>query len=323
MNGLNLKTVDLFCGCGGMSLGFMEAGYDVVAAVDYWKPAVETYRTNLGASVFELGLDNEDVAVSFVRGISPDVVIGGPPCQDFSIAGNRDETAGRASLTLSFAAAVVACHPRCFVMENVPTALKSNTYSTAFEMLHDAGYGITAKVLDASRCGVPQARKRCFSIGVLGQDDGFLDAELEKHLSEKQMTVRDYMGDALDVEHYFCMPRSYKRRGIFSVDEPAATVRGMNRPVPATYNRHPGDTADPATVRALTEEERGWLQTFPKWFKWQGSKADVNQMIGNAVPVNLARYVAGVLRLYLDRMEMAEMVASAFESDADKSRWLA
>lgn len=317
------RVVDLFCGCGGMSLGFEEAGFDVVAAVDNWEPAIAVHEANLDVPVFDVDLNDVAAAADLVRGFSPDIIIGGPPCQDFSIAGNRDETAGRASLTLSFADIIGLVKPPVFVMENVYTAPKSKTYAEAFRRFRDAGYGLTLKVLDASFCGVPQARKRAFTVGILGGEDDVLVGELEAHLAEKQMTVRDYLGDALGTEYYFCIPRSYKRRAIFSIDEPSATIRGMNRPIPATYKKHPGDVCDPADCRVLTEEERGWLQTFPKWFKWQGSKADVNQMIGNAVPVNLARYVAGVLRLYLDRMEMAEMVASAFESDADKSRWLA
>ena len=84
-------------------------------------------------------------------------------------------------------------------------------------MLSDAGYGLTARVLDASRCGVPQARKRFILIGHLGSEDGFLDDELEAGLADKQMTVRDYLGDKLRTQYYYMHPRSYARRGVFSI----------------------------------------------------------------------------------------------------------
>ncbi len=99
------------------------------------------------------------------------------------------------------------------------------------QMLSDAGYGITTRVLDASRCGVPQKRQRFFLVGKLGERDGFLDEALTSNLSNKQMTVRDYLGDTLNTEFYYMHPRSYNRRAVFSIDEPAATIRGINRPI--------------------------------------------------------------------------------------------
>lgn len=310
-----MRAVDLFCGFGGMSLGFSKAGFDVVAAFDNWKPAIDVYRANLKTPAMGLDLSDADVAADAVRRYAPDIVIRGPPCQDFSIAGNRDEDGGMAELTLAFADIVTRVRPRCFVMENVPTAKESDTYAKAFGRFREAGYGLTVKVLDASLCGVPQARERCFTVGILGEDDDALASELESRLAEKQMTVRDYLGDDLGTDYYFCMPRSYKRRGIFSIDEPAATVRGMNRPMPSTYKKHPGDACDPSDCRALTEEERGWLQTFPKGFQWKGSKADVNQMIGNAVPVNMARFVAEVLKAHLNGESVPEGLAEATFGD--------
>lgn len=319
-----VTVVDLFCGCGGMSLGFERAGFDVVGAVDVWGAALAVHAKNLSHETRAMDLSDVGAAVSYVLEKGVDVIIGGPPCQDFSIAGNRDESAGRASLTLSFADVVCQVRPRAFVMENVYVALKTKTYAEAFERFRAAGYGLTAMVLDASRCGCPQARKRCFTIGMLGGSDDELADSLASHLSDKQMTVRDYFGDRLGFEHYFVMPRSYARRGIFSVDEPAATVRGMSRPMPSTYRRHPRDTCEPSQAHVLTLAERGWFQTFPEWFEFFGSKADMAQMIGNAVPANMARYVASVLMGHLCEMDgvafdderIVEVTRSTFEGDS-------
>lgn len=94
-------------------------------------------------------------------------------------------------------------------VENVYNIERFSTVTTLKQMLVDAGYGITTRVLDASRCGVPQKRHRFFLIGKLGEKNGFLDETLVSNLSCKQMTVRDYLGDALNTEFYYMHPRSY------------------------------------------------------------------------------------------------------------------
>jgi DNA (cytosine-5)-methyltransferase 1 len=106
------------------------------------------------------------------------------------------------------------------------------------------------------------------------------------------MTLREYFGDDLNTEYYYRHPRNYSRRAIYSVDEPAATVRGVNRPIPAGYKKHPGDPASPKKARPLSTDERARIQTFPPGFKWIGTKTNREQMIGNAVPVKLAEFVA-------------------------------
>ncbi|MBP0033773.1 MAG: DNA cytosine methyltransferase [Roseofilum sp. Belize BBD 4] len=97
-----MKTVDLFAGCGGMSLGFQNAGFNLVAGFDIWRKAIQTYQENFDHPIFEQDLADLD-AYKIVRYFQPDMIIGGPPCQDFSSAGKRDESLGRANLTLSFA----------------------------------------------------------------------------------------------------------------------------------------------------------------------------------------------------------------------------
>ena len=159
------------------------------------------------------------------------MIIGGPPCQDFSHAGKRVE-ASRASLTESYAKISDAIRPKYFVMENVDRAEKSKAFECARSIFKDAGYGLTQMVLDASKCGVPQKRKRFFCIGALGREDDFMRNILESGISKKSTTMRDYFGDTLDFEFYYRHPRNYNRRAVFSIDEPAPTMRGVNRPVP-------------------------------------------------------------------------------------------
>ena len=298
-----IKAVDLFAGCGGLSLGFENAGCEIVAAFENWGLAADCYEQNFRHPVYRTDLNNVDEAVSIIQALDINMIIGGPPCQDFSHAGKRVE-ASRASLTESYAQIISKIKPKYFLMENVDRAQKSQAYATAREIYKESGYGITERVLTASYCGVPQRRKRFFCIGILGEEDGVLDAILSKNLSNTEMTLRDYFGDSLDIEFYYRHPRNYSRRGVFSIDEPAPTMRGVNRPVPKGYPGHPKD-AGPVTqdLRPLTTLERSLVQTFPSNFKWVGSKTDREQMVGNAVPVNLGTYVAKALIEHIEQRE--------------------
>lgn len=297
---MNLRTVDLFAGGGGLSLGFSNAGFNVIAAFDNWAPAISLYSLNFKTHpIIKLDLASHK-AENVIREFSPEIIVGGPPCQDFSSAGKRDESLGRADLTKSFANIVKELHPPFFVMENVDRAFKSGAFAKAKEIFRKSGYGLSIRILDASLCGVPQLRKRLFVIGELNGNDGFLEPALDRHLSSNPMTLRDYFGNTLGIEHYYRHPRSYARRGVFSVDEPSPTVRGVNRPIPAGYLGHPGDTVSvTSSVRPLTTKERSMIQTFPRTFILDGNKTDTEQIIGNAVPVRLAEYVATRLKEYL------------------------
>ena len=167
------------------------------------------------------------------------------------------------------------------------------------EILTDAGYGISTRVIDASLCGVPQKRKRFFLIGKLNAKNGFFDDAIVANMSNTPMTVRDYLGDVLHTQFYYMHPRSYNRRAVFSIDEPSATIRGINRPIPKNYKKHPADKTDISDgVRALTTRERGYLQTFPDTFLFPGAKTDVELAIGNAVPPALAKYIANSIILF-------------------------
>lgn len=132
------------------------------------------------------------------------------------------------------------------------------------------------------------------------------------------MSIRDYLGDKLGVNYYYRHPRNYNRRGIFSIDEPSPTVRGVNRPVPAGYKKHSGDPAEIelSEVRPLTTIERSYLQTFPKNFKFEGTKTNLEQMIGNAVPVNLAEFLASnILEYEEEKQYKKSMQESLFSNE--------
>jgi len=315
---MKLTAVDLFCGCGGLSRGLGNAGFEVLAGLDSWKQAISVYAANNpGHDAIVHDLSDEEATYAVVSGYAPFLVAGGPPCQDFSSAGKREEGA-RADLTVKYARLIARVRPTAFIMENVERAKLSDAYREATEIYREAGYGISLRVLDASRVGVPQKRKRLVMVGVHGENDGFLDARLDSCLSNPVTTVRGYLGGEIGFEHYYRHPRSYARRAIYSIDEPSATIRGVNRPMPSNYAKHEGDTADPdpSRVRALTFRERARIQSFPADYVWpEGiSKAAAEQMIGNAVPVLLGEFVGRQLAEHLAESGRTEAESGFLEA---------
>ena len=166
-------VIDLFCGCGGLSLGFEQAGYNVLVGVDVWKDALITYKANhTNSKTLQADLMNlspEDV-VDTIGTSSVDVIIGGPPCQGFSIAGKRIIDDERNKLYKSFVRMVEYFKPKAFVMENVPNILTMGEGIIKQSILKDfkeLGYHVTTKVLLASNYGVPQNRRRAVFVGLL------------------------------------------------------------------------------------------------------------------------------------------------------------
>lgn len=293
-----MRVVDLFCGGGGLSHGLTQAGHEVVAAYDWWQPALDFYNRNIqDHHAYKLDLSNVAKSVAEIRRWKPDVIVGGPPCQDFSSAGKRDENGGRASLTISYARIVTAVRPKMFVMENVERAIKTKTYRNALRMFKEAGYELSVAVLDASLCGAPQARKRIVVVGGLKFSVAEIVDIYRANQAHSPLTVREYFGKDLNIDFYYRHPRSYARRGVFSVDEPSPTIRGVNRPIPQGYPGHSGDAAPITTkgLRPLTTRERSRIQTFPATWDLCGNKSDIEQIIGNAVPCALGEFVGRAL----------------------------
>ena len=298
-----MHAVELFCGAGGMSLGFMRAGIKVVRAYDNSPEAILVYRRNLGDHAELLDLNALNTYGPAIAVLAPDLVFGGPPCQDFSPAGARVEGAN-ADLTKVFAMVVSVARPDWFVMENVAHAGRSVAFHAARDILAKAGYGLTQVVLDAAFYRTPQHRRRLFLIGRLEEEDGFLEAALLGAAASSPMTLRDEFGDDIAPFLYF-HPRYRDRRGIRSADEPAATIRNAMRPMPEAYVPHPAD-AHPAAhqpgttacsgrpMPSLTRDQVARVQGFPADWDWDpaGSLALRDKLVSNAVPSRLAEAVA-------------------------------
>ena len=122
MNKNTYKVLDLFCGCGGMSLGFEKVGYDVLLGIDIWKDALETYKYNHHDSQVlqaDMSTLTGETVESLIGASNVDVIIGGPPCQGFSLAGKRIVDDERNKLYKGFVRMVQYFKPKAFVMENV------------------------------------------------------------------------------------------------------------------------------------------------------------------------------------------------------------
>lgn len=163
-------VLDLFCGAGGLSLGFVEAGFRLVSAVDSNAAAIATHDVNFGghATLADLTAGPALPATT--------VVTGGPPCQGFSSAGSREAGDARNTLVSWFAQTVAELRPRAFVFENVEGFLTTERGTRVFDLLDPllaAGYHIQLRKVNAANYGAPQHRKRILAIGGLGWTPSF------------------------------------------------------------------------------------------------------------------------------------------------------
>lgn len=166
----HLTVLDLFCGAGGLSWGFTNAGYEILHAVDNDPVAVRTYQTNLGPHVVCKNAA-EPLALPATA-----IIIGGPPCQGFSSAGLRRAGDVRNTLVGQFARVIAALRPLAFVFENVEGFLTSEDGSYVFDLLTpviDAGYRVHVRKVNAANYGIPQHRKRVIAIGGRGWNPTF------------------------------------------------------------------------------------------------------------------------------------------------------
>ena len=169
-----LIAIDLICGCGGFSYGFKQAGFKMALGIDMWKDATTTYKHNFP----EASVINEDITLVDAETIMKkagckegeiDVIIGGPPCQGFSLSGKRMIDDPRNKLYKSFVSLVEQIQPKVFVMENVPGLIRLFGGKVKEEVLSDfsaIGYRVKVQQLSSDDYGVPQQRKRVFFVGI-------------------------------------------------------------------------------------------------------------------------------------------------------------
>lgn len=196
-------VLDMFCGCGGLSRGFMDAGYEVLLGIDNNKAALETFAANHGSAVVLNG-DLFDPGTIFematlIKNKEVDVIIGGPPCQGFSLTGSRLEDDPRNTLFLSMVNAVAYFQPKAFLLENVPglaTLYNGKSKDAIIREFSDLGYSVSYKILYGPDYGLPQIRKRLFFVGVKGEEEFKFPAPT--HTPDNYVTTEDAIGDLHD-----------------------------------------------------------------------------------------------------------------------------
>ena len=199
MGVMSLRAIDLFCGAGGLSLGLTNAGIEIVCAVDNWSVATNTYSANFDHPILAADISKLTAAdiLKFGRVRGVDVVVGGPPCQGFSVQRIGSDLDGRNSLVLEFARLVIEFRPRMFLMENVPGLLgrRGRPLAEAFERtLSASGYNVQWILLNACDYGVPQARRRVMIYGWPDGEPGF-EFPTPTHGPNDYLTVWDAIGD--------------------------------------------------------------------------------------------------------------------------------
>jgi DNA (cytosine-5)-methyltransferase 1 len=202
-----MTVVDLFSGCGGLSKGFMDAGYDVVLGVDHDAASLETFKLNHGHSkAMQLDLFKKE-SISEIKkalgGIKPDVIVGGPPCQGFSLTGTRNFDDKRNRLYLAMIEAVAELKPKAFLVENVPGLARLYDGSVKDEIISrftELGYKVTMQILCAADYGVPQIRKRVVFVG-LRKELGEFEFPAPKLSPEKYITASEAIGDLPELKN--------------------------------------------------------------------------------------------------------------------------
>lgn len=195
-----MKIIDIFSGAGGLSLGFEKAGFDTVLAIDKWKDAIDTFNSNhsskVGTTIDIHDFSNDSLQKYKDQDITG--IIGGPPCQGFSLVGTRDTNDPRNSLYIEYVRFVSVIKPKFFVLENVSglLSLKKGIYKddiiTRFD---EIGYNVSFKLLTASDYGVPQSRKRVFFIGLNKEFFGDTHFNFDSLSKEDMVSTMDALSD--------------------------------------------------------------------------------------------------------------------------------
>jgi DNA (cytosine-5)-methyltransferase 1 len=308
-----MKVISLFSGAGGMDLGFSQAGYSIVWANDIWQDAVKTYRLNLGDHI--VCRDMRFINTSEIP--DADVLIGGFPCQGFSVANrNRHAADERNALYLQLLRVLKEKQPKFFVAENVK-GIKSLEGGKVFEMIlsdfEAAGYRVEHAVLNAADYGVPQRRERVFFVG--SRNDLKINLRFPPSCTHAPREIANAaglipwvgVGDALknipdpdeenslgnhDYSRYKLRFNGYLGHRTIDPELPAPTItaRGDDRGGVVILH-HPNN------LRRLTARETAVVQSFPETYKFYGPKTTVYRQVANAVPPMLAKAIAEWLKI--------------------------
>lgn len=302
-----MKVVSLFCGCGGLDMGFVKAGYDIVWANDFDKYAVQTYNANFETKAICGDINEIDYNTIPIH----DILIGGFPCQPFSMMGKeRGFNDERGTLFLRFIDIINnqisrGNKPSAVVLENVRNLMRhdnGNTYKVIKSELENLGYQVNCQVLNSADYGVPQARQRTFIVC-------FADQSIRYKYPPKielATTLQDQLEEDVP-DKYFLSDRIKKTilsTGTGGYSAKYETDLKIARPLCATMAKmHRAGQDNYVTqrgkLRRLTPRECARLQGFSDDFEIPVSDAQAYKQFGNAVTVNVSQAIAESLKKYI------------------------
>ena len=289
-------VLDLFAGCGGLSLGFEAAGFRTIG-FEMVAPAVDTYNRNLKGECFSQFLT---VGYEYPADENIDIIIGGPPCQPFSRFGNQMGIEDARDGFPIFIDAISRFQPKVFLFENVANILGRHKWylDLIIQKLESLGYYVEYRILNAVDYGVPQNRERLICVG---HRSSFTYPKKET----KKVTVQQAIGDTMyspEPESKILTPRQDEYIAVYEQKSHCINPRDLYPDKPArtiTCRNLAGATSDMQRVRLkdgrrrrLTDREAARLQSFPDWFGFCGTETAIFNQIGNAVPPLLAYKLA-------------------------------
>lgn len=314
-------VLDLFAGCGGLSLGFEAAGFKTIG-FEMVNEAVATYNKNLRGDCYNQFLE---VGYEYPMPDNIDIVIGGPPCQPFSRFGNQMGIEDARDGFPVFIDAVRRLQPKVFLFENVANILGRHKWylDLIVKELQNLGYYVDYKILNAVDYGVPQNRERLICVGHRSTFS-FPAKELRK------ATVAEAIGDTMlspEPESKILTPRQDEYIAVYEKKSHCVNPRDLYPNKPArtiTCRNLAGATSDMQRVRLadgrrrrLTDREAARLQSFPDWFEFEGTETKRFNQIGNAVPPLLAYKIAlQVKKAYYAKQQSPEYVLSRMIPDS-------
>ena len=312
-----MKVVSLFAGIGGFDLGFVQAGHQILWANDIWRDAAETYKLNFGDQI--VCQDVKDISTDVIPDC--DIIIGGFPCQGFSLANQkRNELDERNSLYLEFVRILRDKQPPYFIAENVKGILslgKGSVFQTILKDFSDIGYDVKPTVLNAADYGVPQTRERVLIFGT--RRDFSLKIEFPPKATHQKLNGVPIppdkqrwigVGHALqdipepEAEHslknheaskYKLRFNGYLGHRVINPELPCPTITARGDEKGGVVVHH-----HPNNHRRISAREAALIQSFPVDFDFHGGKTSIYRQVANAVPPKLAFAIAKLFPVNYD-----------------------
>lgn len=297
-----LSVVSLFSGCGGMDLGF-SGGFDFLGthykkhdfeflwANDINNAACRTYQKNLGSHIVAGDIWQSLNSIS----TTPDVIVGGFPCQDISVNGKGLGVEGkRSGLYRAMVEAVARLKPRIFIAENVKGLLMRHNKASLDKILHDfraLGYDVSYQLYHAADYGVPQTRERVFIVGTRPDMPKFMHPA---PVCKQHITAKEAIGDLENAahneqfSHIWSLANKSTEQGNrrLKADRPGYTIRA---------ECHGNIQFHYALPRRISMREAARIQSFPDTFMFDAKLRETERQIGNAVPPVLAWHIANAV----------------------------